>query len=80
MRRLNLLPVLAFALLLTACASAPAGAGAVVVLDRCGQPVVTTHVEGVAAGSGYLADTRVRVYKPCPLDPPEAPDATPAVR
>lgn len=77
MRRLLAIPVAACLLLLTACASTPAGAGAVVVLDRCGQPVVTTHVEGVAAGSGYLADTRVRVYKPCPLDPSETPDATP---
>lgn len=63
------LPILAVALLLLlpACSTVPAGAGAIVTLDRCGQPVVVTRVEGIPAGSAYLADTEVRVYRPCDL-------------
>lgn len=66
-------PILLIAcLLLTACASSPQlGAGAIVTLDRCGQPVVVTRVEAVQAGGGYLADTEVRVYKRCELGQPE---------
>ena len=71
MRRLNLLPILAIALLLSACSTVPAGAGAIVTLDRCGQPVVVTRVEGIPAGSSYLADTEVRVYRPCDLETEE---------
>ena len=63
--------LLAFALLLSACATVPTGAGAVVTLDRCGQPVVVTRVEGIPAGSAYLADTEVRVYRPCALETEE---------
>ena len=66
MRRLNLL--LAVVVLLAACSTVPAGAGAIVTLDRCGQPVVVTRVEGIPAGSAYLADTEVRVYRPCELE------------
>jgi len=65
MRRLHLLPIFRCALLLTACATTPAGAGAIVTLDACGQPVVVTRVEGIPAGASYLADTEVRVYRPC---------------
>ena len=63
--------LLAFALLLSACSTVPAGAGAIVTLDRCGQPVVVTRVEGIPAGSAYLADTEVRVYRPCDLETEE---------
>ena len=63
--------LLAFALLLSACSTVPAGAGAIVTLDRCGQPVVVTRVEGIPAGSSYLADTEVRVYRPCLLEAEE---------
>ena len=67
MRRLLIL----LALLASACSTVPAGAGAIVTLDRCGQPVVVTRVEAVQAGGGYLADTEVRVYKRCELGQPE---------
>ena len=65
---LLLLVIFAGALLLSACSTVPAGAGAIVTLDRCGQPVVVTRVEGIPAGSAYLADTEVRVYRPCELE------------
>jgi uncharacterized protein YceK len=66
-----LLLLLACTLLLSACSTVPAGAGAIVTLDRCGQPVVVTRVEGIPAGSSYLADTEVRVYRPCELETEE---------
>lgn len=68
MRRLRPLPILACALLLAACSTVPAGAGAIVTLDACGQPVVVTRVEGIPAGASYLADTEVRVYRPCQIE------------
>lgn len=77
MRRL--IALLAAVLLLTACASSPQlGAGAEVRLDACGQPVVTTTVQGVPAGPApWQADVTTTIYRPCNPQPPEAPDATP---
>lgn len=79
MRRHPLAALLTACLLLTACASSPQlGAGATVALDACGQPRITTTVQGVPAGPApWQADVTTTVYRPCPLDPPEAPDATP---
>lgn len=80
MRLLLLLLALALALaLLTACASAPQlGASAEVQLDACGQPVVTTTVQGVPAGPApWQADVTTTIYRPCNTATQEAPDATP---
>lgn len=69
--------LLAAALFLAACASAPQlGAGASVTTDACGNPVVKTTLKGAPAGPPpWVADAEVTVYQPCAQrsEPVEAP-------
>lgn len=76
----HLLPILATALLLASCATAPIPTtSAGVKLDACGHPVVTVTVEDLPAGpEPWRASTTTTVYQPCPEEAPDAPAPTPA--